>query len=82
MSDELCDAFVGRAREAQIGFDAGAHREMGGAGIQESRGKCLERIVPVMVARDRVDRFRYAFEGQPELGFVVLHRADRVDDVR
>jgi hypothetical protein len=53
--------------KAQVGFDAGAHREMGGAGVQERRGKCLERIVPIMVARNGVHRLCHALKGSQNL---------------
>ena len=66
---------------AQVRLDAGPHRRVRGAGLEKRRRERLERIVPVVVAGNRVDRLGDALEGQPELRLVVLHRPDRVDDV-
>ncbi len=78
---QLPDAGVGRAGQPQVRLDARAHRRVRGAGLEKRRREGLERIVPVVVAGNRVDGLGDALEGQPELRFVVFHRSYRVDDV-
>ncbi len=61
--------------------DAGPHRGSRRLRLEEGRGESFERVVPVVVARNRVDRLGHALERQPEPRLVVLHRAGRIDDV-
>ena len=82
LANEAVDAVLGRAREAQVGLDSRANARARGVGLEERRGEPLERVVPVMIAGDGVDRPRDALERQPELRFVVVHRSRRVHDVR
>ena len=72
---------LGRARQPQVGVGARLHGGARGVGLEERREERLERVVPIVVARDGVDRLRHALERQPELRLVVDHRAVRVDDV-
>ena len=53
-----------------------------GLGFEERRHEAFERVVPVVIAGNRVQRLRHALERQPEARLVVLHRAGRIDDVR
>ena len=79
--DELLDAAVRRAGHAAVGVDARAHRRPRGARAEERGRKSLERVVPVVVARDGVNRLGHALERKPEAGLVVLHRAGGIDHV-
>ena len=80
--DELVDTLVRRAGEVLVGLDARVHCRPGGGGRQERGVEALERVVPVMIAGDRVNRLIDPFEREPELRLVVIHGPRRVDDVR
>ena len=61
--------------------DARAHRHPRGAGLEERGDEAFERVVPVVIARDRVNGFRHALERKPESRLVVPHRAGGIDHV-
>ena len=80
--DQSVDAPARGARQAQVGLGAGPHGGARGVGLEKRREERLERVVPVVIARNGVHRLPHALEGQPELRLVVDHRAVRVHDVR
>ena len=50
------DAAVGRARQPMVGLDARAHRRASRLGDEEGGREAFERVVPVVVAGNGVDR--------------------------
>ncbi len=74
-------ALVG-AGQVQVGLDAGGKRGTRRLWLQEIGVEAFERIEPVVVARDRIDRLGEALERQVEIVLVVGHRAGRIDHVR
>ena len=80
--EQPIDPAAVRAGEIEVGF--GARRERGARRVRfEKIGvEPFERIEPVVVAGDRVDRLGESLERQIEILLVVLHGAGRIDDVR
>ena len=76
------DAAVGRAGQSMVGLDTRAHRHGGRLGHEEGGHEAFERVVPVVVAGNGVDRLVEPLERQPEVRLVVLHRPRGIDDVR
>src|SRR5262249_4868849 len=50
-------------------------------GLEEVCVKPFQRIVPVVVAGDRIDRLGEALEGKIKIGFVIMHRSRGIDHV-
>jgi hypothetical protein len=76
------DAAVGGAGEPVIGLDPRPHRDAGGIGDEKGGHEAFQRVVPVVIAGNGVDRSVEPLERQPEIRLIVDHRPRRVDDVR
>ena len=79
--DERLDVAVGGAGDAFVGLDAGAHGEARGRRLEEGGGEALERVVPVVVAGNGIDRHAHPLERQPEVRLVVAHRAGGIHHI-
>ena len=70
------------AGQSQIGFDAGLDCAARRLRFEKVRVEAFERIEPVVIAGDRIDRLGEPLERQIKLGFIIFDRAGRIDDVR
>ena len=82
IGDQPLDPIVGRARQAQIRFDARINRGSRRMRIHQVGGEPIERVEPVVIARHRVNGFLDAFERQVEIRLVILHLAERIHHIR
>ena len=64
-----------------IGFDARFYCRAGRLRLQEVRIETFQRIVPVVISGNCIDRLGEALEGQIEVAFVILDGPCRIDDV-
>ena len=71
-----------RAGQMEVGFGARRERRAGRFRFEKIGVEPFERIEPVVIAGDRVDRLGESLERQIEIVLVVLHGAGRIDDVR
>ena len=78
----MVNAAPGRGGQPVVRHHTGVHARPGRVGLQEIGGEALQRVVPVVIARDSVDRLREPLEGEIKLGFVIQHRARGIDHVR
>ena len=81
LRQELVDAPRSGAGQSEIGLDARFDRRASRLGLEKIRVESFQRIEPVVIAGDRIDRLREALERKIEIGLVVLHRARGIDDV-
>ena len=82
MCQKIVDAVCVRAGQSQIGFDPGFDCAARRSGFEKVRVEALERVKPVMIAGDRINRLREPLEREVELGLIVFDGSGRTDDVR
>ena len=42
----------------------------------------LQRVVPVVITGDRIDRLRKALEREIKIRLIIMHRSSGIDDIR
>ncbi len=80
--DQAIDPGAARARQTEVGFDARCKGSARRLRIEKIGIEPFERVEPVVVAGNRVDRFGKPVERQIEIPLIVLHCAGRIDHVR
>src|SRR5262245_37545795 len=69
------------ARQLQIGVDPRFHGNACGLGLEEIGVESFERVKPVVIAGNRINRFSKPLKWKIELSFVVFYRSGRIDYV-
>jgi hypothetical protein len=65
-----------------IGIDAGFQRRSCRLAFKKIRVESFERVEPVMITRNCVDRFRKPLKRKIEIWFAIMHRTRRIDNIR
>jgi hypothetical protein len=78
---QLVDAASIRAGQSEVGLDTRCYRRPRGVGLEEVGIEPFQRIIPVVIAGNCVDRLGEAMKGKIKIGFVIMHRSRGIDDV-
>ena len=81
LGHELIHAASIGAGKPIIGFDARFYRSAGSLRLQDVRIETFQRIVPVVISGNGVDRLSESLEGEEKVAFVILDGSCRIDDV-
>jgi hypothetical protein len=70
------------ASKSKIGFDASFYRRTRRLGLEKVCVERFQRIVPIVIAGNRIDRLGEPLEGKIKISFVIMHRSCGIDHVR